>query len=143
MGLNSASKNKDEAKKFLEWLATPEFAEIYANALPGFFPLSKSAVKVNDDLAATMVGWKPGMQIDDPQFYQNSLAWHAKSGERALECVGAGPQRQADAGRRRRPTADRPRQVVQAGEVRRQVREYGVTDPFSRMRGREGQRSAG
>ena len=42
MGLNSASKNKDDAKKFLEWLATPEFATLYANALPGFFPLSKN-----------------------------------------------------------------------------------------------------
>ena len=41
MGLNSASKNKDDAKKFLEWLTTPEFADLYANALPGFFPLAK------------------------------------------------------------------------------------------------------
>src|SRR6516162_11797170 len=43
MGLNSASKNKADAMKFLEWLTTPEFAELYANALPGFFPLSKAA----------------------------------------------------------------------------------------------------
>ena len=35
MGINAASKNKDDAKKFLEWLTTPEFATIYANALPG------------------------------------------------------------------------------------------------------------
>ena len=58
MGVNSASKNKDDAKKFLEWLATPEFATLYANALPGFFPLSKEPVKITDDLAATMVGWR-------------------------------------------------------------------------------------
>ena len=58
MGINSASKNKDDAKKFLEWMATPEFATLYANALPGFFPLSKDAVKIDDDLAATMVGWR-------------------------------------------------------------------------------------
>lgn len=38
MGVNAASKNKEDAKKFLEWLTTPEFATIYANALPGFFP---------------------------------------------------------------------------------------------------------
>ncbi len=43
MGVNSASKNKEDAKKFLEWLTTPEFATLYANALPGFFPLSKDA----------------------------------------------------------------------------------------------------
>ena len=58
MGINAASKNKDDAKKFLEWMATPEFATLYANALPGFFPLSKDAVKIDDDLAATMVGWR-------------------------------------------------------------------------------------
>jgi len=58
MGLNAASKNKEDAKKFLEWLATPEFAALYANALPGFFPLSKTPVKIDDDLAATMVGWR-------------------------------------------------------------------------------------
>jgi len=58
MGLNAASKNKADAEKFLEWLTTPEFAELYANALPGFFPLSKTPVKIDDDLAATMVGWR-------------------------------------------------------------------------------------
>ena len=58
MGLNSASKNKDDAKKFLEWMATPEFATLYANALPGFFPLSKEPVKIDDDLAATFVSWR-------------------------------------------------------------------------------------
>ena len=56
--MNSASKNKEDAKKFLEWLATPEFATLYANALPGFFPLSKEPVKISDDLAAAMVGWR-------------------------------------------------------------------------------------
>jgi len=58
MGVNSASKNKDDAKKFLEWLATPEFAALYANALPGFFPLSSTPVKIDDDLAAAFVGWR-------------------------------------------------------------------------------------
>jgi raffinose/stachyose/melibiose transport system substrate-binding protein len=58
MGMNAASKNKEDAKKFLEWLSTPEFATLYANALPGFFPLSKDAVKIDDDLAATFVSWR-------------------------------------------------------------------------------------
>ncbi len=58
MGVNSASKNKEDAKKFLDWLTTPEFAEIYANALPGFFPLSKASVTIKDPLAAEMVGWR-------------------------------------------------------------------------------------
>ncbi len=58
MGLNAASKNKDDAKKFLEWTTTPEFAELYSNALPGFFSLNKTPVKVDDALAASMVGWR-------------------------------------------------------------------------------------
>jgi raffinose/stachyose/melibiose transport system substrate-binding protein len=70
MGLNSASKNKDDAKKFLEWLSTPEFATLYANALPGFFPLSKDAVKVDDDLAATMVGWRKDCKSTIRNSYQ-------------------------------------------------------------------------
>ena len=58
MGLNAASKNQGDAKKFLEWLTTPEFATLYANALPGFFPLSNEPVTVKDDLAATFVSWR-------------------------------------------------------------------------------------
>ncbi len=70
MGVNSASKNKEDAKKFLEWLATPEFAALYANALPGFFPLSKDAVKIDDDLAATMVGWRKDCKSTIRNSYQ-------------------------------------------------------------------------
>ena len=58
MGLNSASKNKEDAKKFLEWLTTPEFADIFANSLPGFFPLSKAKVTIKDDVANTFVSWR-------------------------------------------------------------------------------------
>ncbi len=58
MGLNAASKNQADAKKFLEWLATPEFATLYGNALPGFFPLSKQPVEIKDDLAATFISWR-------------------------------------------------------------------------------------
>ncbi len=58
MGLNAASKNQADGKKFLEWLATPEFATLYANALPGFFPLSKEPVVIKDDLASTFVSWR-------------------------------------------------------------------------------------
>ncbi|HXZ16709.1 MAG TPA: ABC transporter substrate-binding protein, partial [Roseiarcus sp.] len=70
MGVNAASKNKEDARKFLEWLATPEFAEIYANALPGFFPLSKAPVTVKDDLAAAMVGWRKDCKSTIRNSYQ-------------------------------------------------------------------------
>ncbi|WP_026791902.1 ABC transporter substrate-binding protein [Pleomorphomonas oryzae] len=58
MGLNAASKNKDQAKVFLEWVASPEFASIYANALPGFFSLNSTAVEMSDPLAKEFVSWR-------------------------------------------------------------------------------------
>ena len=51
IGLNAASPNQDAAKKFLSWIASSEFGTIEANALPGFYPLSKEAVTINDPLA--------------------------------------------------------------------------------------------
>ena len=70
IGLNSASKNKDDAKKFLDWVASPEFAGLYANALPGFFPLSSEPVKIEDDVAATMVGWRKDCKSTIRNSYQ-------------------------------------------------------------------------
>jgi raffinose/stachyose/melibiose transport system substrate-binding protein len=70
MGLNSASKNKDDAKKFLAWLTTPEFATLYSNALPGFFSLNTTPVKVDDELAATMVGWRKDCKSTIRDSYQ-------------------------------------------------------------------------
>jgi raffinose/stachyose/melibiose transport system substrate-binding protein len=70
MGLNAASKNKEDAKKFLEWLTTPEFAKLYANALPGFFPLSSTPVDIKDDLAATFVSWRKDCKSTIRNSYQ-------------------------------------------------------------------------
>jgi raffinose/stachyose/melibiose transport system substrate-binding protein len=58
LGLNAASKNADAAKQFLEWVGTAEFATIYGNALPGFFPLQKEAVKIDDPLAQEFLSWR-------------------------------------------------------------------------------------
>ena len=97
MGVNSASKNKDDAKKFLEWLTTPEFAALYANALPGFFPLSKDAGEDRRRPRRDDGRLAQGLQVDDPQLVPDPVARHAQSRERALERLGAGHQRQADA----------------------------------------------
>ena len=58
MGINSASKNKADAKVFLDWLASKEFAELYTNKATGFFTLSKHAVEVKDPVARQMIGWR-------------------------------------------------------------------------------------
>ena len=58
IGLNAKSPNAEAAKTFLTWVASPEFAEIYANALPGFFSLNSTAVKMSDPLAQEFVSWR-------------------------------------------------------------------------------------
>jgi raffinose/stachyose/melibiose transport system substrate-binding protein len=58
VGLNAKSPNADAAKTFLTWVASPEFAAIYANALPGFFSLSNTPVEMQDPLAQEFVSWR-------------------------------------------------------------------------------------
>jgi len=58
MGLNAKSPHAAEAKEFLEWVGSPDFATIYANALPGFFSLNSTPVKMEDPLAQEFVGWR-------------------------------------------------------------------------------------
>ncbi len=58
IGLNAKSGNAEEAKVFLDWVGSEEFANIFANALPGFFPLSNSKVTLSDDVAQEFVNWR-------------------------------------------------------------------------------------
>ena len=58
IGINAHSKNAADAKAFLEWMSTDEFANIFANELPGFFPLSNAKVSIKDDVAQEFVSWR-------------------------------------------------------------------------------------
>ena len=70
MGVNAASPNGEAARVFLEWLTTPEFAELYANALPGFFSLSDHEVSLDDPLAQEFVSWRGGCESTIRSSYQ-------------------------------------------------------------------------
>ncbi len=70
MGLNSASENKEAALKFLEWMTTAEFAELYSNALPGFFPLADHAVELDDPLAQEFLSWRAECESTIRSSYQ-------------------------------------------------------------------------
>ena len=70
MGLNAASDNKEAARVFLEWMTTPEFAELYANALPGFFPLSNAEVTLQDPLAQEFLSWREECESTIRSSYQ-------------------------------------------------------------------------
>lgn len=58
IGLNATSKHPEEAKQFLEWVGSAEFASLYANALPGFFSLNSAPVAMEDPLAQEFVSWR-------------------------------------------------------------------------------------
>ena len=58
IGINAASPNKEAAKAFVEWVGTKEFAELYSNALPGFFSLSKEPITLENPIAKEFVGWR-------------------------------------------------------------------------------------
>lgn len=58
MGVNAKSKNKTDAYKFLAWLASQEFADIYTNRVTGFFSLSNHNIWVKDPIAKQMIDWR-------------------------------------------------------------------------------------
>ena len=58
IGMNAATAHPEAAKAFLSWVASPEFATIFGNALPGFFPLSNAPVELEDPLAKEFVSWR-------------------------------------------------------------------------------------
>ena len=70
LGINAASPNKEAAEKFLSWMATSEFAEIYSNSLPGFFSLSEHQVEVKDPVAQEFVSWRNSCKSTIRNSYQ-------------------------------------------------------------------------
>lgn len=58
IGMNAATPNPEAAKTFLAWVASPEFADIFGNSVPGFFPLSNAPVELEDPLAKEFVSWR-------------------------------------------------------------------------------------
>lgn len=70
LGMNASSENAEAAKTFLNWVASAEFASLYANALPGFFPLSNEAVALEDPLAQEFISWREKCQSTIRSTYQ-------------------------------------------------------------------------
>ena len=70
IGMNAKSAHAEEAKTFLEWVGSPEFATLYANALPGFFSLNSTPVEMTDPLAQEFVSWRGKCQSTIRSTYQ-------------------------------------------------------------------------
>jgi len=58
LGINRASRNKDDAYKFLAWVGSQEFADLYTNRVRGFFTLSNHLIAVRDPVAKQMAEWR-------------------------------------------------------------------------------------
>src|SRR5208283_3678430 len=70
MGMNAAAKNPAAARKFLQWMTTPEFATLYSNALPGFFTLSNAKITLKDPLANEFLSWRGNSKVTIRNSYQ-------------------------------------------------------------------------
>jgi len=70
LGMNAATKNPEAAKTFLEWVASAEFAELYSNALPGFFSLSNASITLQDPLAQEFMSWRADCEETIRNSYQ-------------------------------------------------------------------------
>lgn len=70
IAVNAKSAHPEEARKFLTWVASKEFAEIYGNALPGFFPLTSETVELQDPLAKEFLSWRQSCEPTMRSTYQ-------------------------------------------------------------------------
>lgn len=102
IGMNAKTAHPEAAKTFLNWVGSEEFAALYANALPGFFPLSKGEVTLEDPLAQEFISWRGECESTIRSTYQvlsrgtpnlENETWNASAavikGEETPEDAGA------------------------------------------------------
>jgi raffinose/stachyose/melibiose transport system substrate-binding protein len=70
IGMNAATPHPEEARTFLSWVASEEFATLYGNALPGFFPLSNAEVTLDNPLANEFLSWRQQCETTIRNSYQ-------------------------------------------------------------------------
>ena len=70
LGMNPATPHPDAVQTFLSWVASSEFANIYANALPGFFSLQDVRLSLDDPLAREFVSWRSECESTIRNSYQ-------------------------------------------------------------------------
>ena len=84
IGLNQSSPYINEAKQFLRWMLTAEFASLVMGQLPGFFPMHKGITAINNKHAALFLSFNKKYKTDirfvwgkirdgSPSAYQLSL----------------------------------------------------------------------
>lgn len=72
VGINAATKHPNEAKTFLTWLTTKKSAQLLAENLPGFFPMTKDQVTLTNPYANTFLKEIAASKGADIRFYMNA-----------------------------------------------------------------------
>jgi len=72
LGMNAAisDEKRAAAETFLTWMTTAEFAELYSNALPGFFSLSNAEITLENPLAQEFLSWRSECESTIRSSYQ-------------------------------------------------------------------------
>ncbi len=70
LGMNAKTAHAAEARTFLDWVASDEFASLYSNALPGFYSLSNNPVTIEDPVAQEAVDLRKTCQSTIRNSYQ-------------------------------------------------------------------------
>ncbi|MDE0267509.1 MAG: ABC transporter substrate-binding protein, partial [Acidimicrobiaceae bacterium] len=89
LGMNPATVNPDAVREFLSWVASPVFASVYTNALPGFFSLQDTPVVLEDPLAEEFLSWRDECESTIRNSYQ-MLSRGTPNFENELWIVSAG-----------------------------------------------------
>ncbi len=69
VGINAASEHIEEAKIFLSWLTTNESAKLLASELPGFFPMTKTSISIDNAHAQAFLDMRDNAEGTDIRFY--------------------------------------------------------------------------
>jgi len=69
-GMNAKTRNPEAAKTFLTWVASPEFAQLYSNALPGFFSLQSQPIEQKNPLAKEFASFRDSCKSTIRSTYQ-------------------------------------------------------------------------
>ena len=82
LGLNPKSKNPEAAKAFLEWLATPEFAELYSNCAARLLPALQWRDYAKGPAGPGLPELAQGLRVDHPPVLPDPVARHAEPRKR-------------------------------------------------------------
>lgn len=64
LAINSKSAHIPEAKKYLAWMSTPAASKLLADQVPGFFPMVKSPIKLDNQYANAFLALNQGRTTD-------------------------------------------------------------------------------